>query len=331
MEKKMEKQMFMLIVIGVSISLCLILANYSHAEEYPIRPIELYSGYTPGSTYDITARLIAEIAPKYLGQPLVVVNKPGASGSLAASEVINSKPDGYKFIMLPSTFQSLSVKVQKLSFNPNHLIPIASLAEIRSGFFVKGDSPWKTFHDMTDYAEKNPGKFRWTHGGRGTILHITGMAMFKKLGLEAIEIPSKGSPEMTTAVIGGHIDGASGPYSAQKENVRAGKIKYLLFYTDHRYPDLANIPTIIEAGFPEMSKFASLGVLWIHKDTPEKIIRILFNALKKTYEDPGYKKGLENLGEWPRFETGEYINKYIKESEEVGVPLLKSIGLYVER
>jgi tripartite-type tricarboxylate transporter receptor subunit TctC len=325
----MDKKIFML--IGVTISLCLILTPYSHAQDYPTKPIELYSGYTPGSTYDITARLIAEITSKYVGQPIVVVNKPGAAGSVAASEIINSKPDGYKFIMLPSTFLALTVKTQKVSFDPNHLIPIASLAEIKSGFFVKGDSPWKTFADLISYAKKNPGKLSWTHAGRGTILHISTTAIFKKAGVEAIEIPSKGSPEMTAAILGGHIDAASGPYSAQKESVRAGKVKYLVFYSDHRYTDPPNVPCAVDVGFPEVGRFSSLGGLYIHKDTPEKIIRILFNALKKAYEDQGFKNGIANLGEEARFETAEFNKEYIKKAEEIGVPLLKSMGLYVER
>ena len=320
-----------LILIGATISLCLILSQHSYGQEYPTKPVELYSGYTPGSAYDIQARLIAEFTSRYLGQPVVVVNKPGAGGSVAAAEIISTKPDGYKFIMLPSTYLSMTVKTQKVSFDPNYLIPIASLTEVKSGFFVKGDSPWKTFGDLIDYAKKNPGKLRWGHAGRGTILHISTAAIFKKAGVEAIEIPYPGSPEMSAAILGGHLDAASGPYSPQKENVKAGKIKYLVFYSDRRYADPPNVPCAPEVGFPDVGRFSSLGGLYIHKDTPEKIIKILFDALKKAYEDKGFKDGIENLGEEGRFEGAEFNKEFIRKAAEIGVPVLKSLGLYVER
>lgn len=320
-----------LILVGVTISLCLILVRHSQGQEYPNKTVELYSGYTAGSAYDIQARLIAEVTSKYLTQPIVVVNKPGAGGSLAAAEVINAKPDGYKFIMLPSTFLAMTVKTQKVSFDPNTLVPIASLTEVKSGFFVKSDSPWKTFRDLIEYAKKNPGKLRWCHAGRGTILHISTTAIFKKAGVEAIEIPYPGSPEMSAAILGGHVDGASGPYSPQKENVKSGKIRYLVFYSDRRYADPPNVPCAPEVGFPEVGRFGSLGGLYIHKDTPERIIKILHDALRKAYEDKSFKDGIENLGEEARFEEAEFNKEYIRKAEEAGVPVLKSIGLYVGR
>jgi len=325
----MDRKAF--ILVGVMFSLCLIVAQHSYGQEYPTKPVELYSGYTPGSAYDIQARLIAEVTSKHLGQPVVVVNKPGAAGSVAAAEIVNTKPDGYKFIMLPSTYLALTVKTQKVSFNPNHLIPIASLTEVKSGFFVKGDSQLKTFGELIDHAKKNPGKLRWGHAGRGTILHISTTAIFKKASVEAIEIPYPGSPEMSAAILGGHLDAASGPYSAQKENVKTGKIKYLLFYSDRRFADPPNVPCAPEVGFPEVGRFSSLGGLYIHKDTPEKIVKILFDALKKAYEDKAFKYGIENLGEEARFEGAEFNKEYVRKAAEIGVPILKSLGLYVER
>ena len=110
-------------------------------ERVPPQPIEIYCPYLPGSSMDMTARLIGTIASKYLSQPMVVVNKAGASGSLCAAEVIRSKPDGYKLAILANLFFATTVKTQKITFDPNDLIPIANFMEYKLGIAVKGDSP----------------------------------------------------------------------------------------------------------------------------------------------------------------------------------------------
>ncbi len=308
-----------------------LLVQPAAGKEYPTKPIECYSAYTAGSSFDLMARLIADVASKYLGQPVLVINKPGAGGSVAAVDILNTAPDGYRFVMLSSNFFAMTVKTQKISFNPNLLIPVASLTEVKSGMFVRGDSPWKSLSDLLDYAKKNQGNLRWAHAGRGTILHFAPLLIFKKTGVESIEVPYKGSPEILSALLGGHVDAGSGPYGAQKDNVKSGKVRYLVFYSDRRYADPPNVPCAAELGFPEVGRFATLGGLYVHKDTPEKIIKILYDAFKKTSEDPDFKKGIENIGEEARFEGAEFNRETIKKAEEVGVPLLKSLGLYVER
>jgi len=319
-----------LILFLITLSLWVI-PGHSHGEEYPTKSIELYSAYTPGSSFDLTARVIAEIASKYLGQPVVVVNKIGAGGSIAAADIISSKPDGYKFMLISNNFFAITVKTQKISFDPNHLIPIGSLFVTKNALFVKGDSPWKTLNDLLDYAKKNQGKLRWAHAGRGTILHFAPLLILKKAGVEAIEVPYKGTPELVAAVLGGHIDAASGTYGALKDNVKAGKVRCLAFYSDRRYSDPSDVPCTTELGFPEVGRFTTFGGLYVHKDTPPKIVKTLSDALRKTYEDPSFKKGIENLGEEIRFEGPEFNKETIKKAEEIAVPLLKNLGIYVER
>jgi tripartite-type tricarboxylate transporter receptor subunit TctC len=266
-----------------------------------------------------------------LGQSVVVVNKPGAGGSIAAADLISSKPEGYKFMLISNNFFAITVKTQKISFDPNHLIPIASLFVTKNALFVKGDSPWKSLNDLLDYAKKNQGKLRWAHAGRGTILHFAPLLIFKQANVEAIEVPYKGTPEMVAAILGGHIDAASAPYGALKENAKAGKVKCLTFYSDRRYSDPSDVPSTSELGFSEVGRFTTFGGLYIHKDTPPKIVKILSDALRKTYEDPGFKKGIENLGEEIRFEGPEFNKETIKKAEEIAIPLLKKLGIYVDR
>ena len=160
-----------LILILVTVSVGSVFFQPALGRDFPTKPIELVCPYTPGSSMDIVSRIVADLAPKYIGQPIVVVNKPGAGGSIAAADVISSKPDGHKLVMLTNFFFATTVKTQKIPFDPNDLTPIVNLYEYKLGMIVKGDSPWKTLSDFLDYAKKNPGKIRCAHGGRGITLH----------------------------------------------------------------------------------------------------------------------------------------------------------------
>lgn len=299
------------------------------AAGFPTKPIEIVCPYTPGSSMDIMSRLIADIGPKYFKQPIVVVNKPGAAGSIAAADVIGTNPDGHKLVTLTNFFFATTVKTQKVPFDPNDLVPIANFMEYKLGMIVKGDSPWKTFNDLLDYARKNPGKLRWSHTGRGITLHMNGLIIFRKAGVDTVDVPYKGSPEKLAALLGGHVDASTMVYGAVREHVKAGKVRYLIFFSDRRYAEPSDVPSASELGFPEASKLVTFVGLYGHRNTPENVKKILIDTFRKIYDDVEFKKGIEKLGEEARFEGPEFIKESIKKGEEIGVPIIKELGLYV--
>jgi tripartite-type tricarboxylate transporter receptor subunit TctC len=298
-------------------------------KDYPAGPIEIVCPYTAGGPTDIIARLIGDTASKYLGQPVVVVNKPGAGGALAALDVIKSKPDGYKIANLTNMFFATTVKTQKIPFDPTYLVPIANFMEYRLGLIVRNEAPWTTLNDLLSYGKNNPGKLRWSHTGRGTIMHMQGLLVFRKAGIEAIDVPYPGNPESVIALLGGHVDATVMSYGTVQDQVKAGKIRYLTFFSTRRYSEQPNVPTSVELGFTEPAKLTAAVGLYVHKDTPEPIKKILIDAFKKTYENPEFRKGLANFGEEPRYGGPEFITDAIKKGEEVGVPIIKELGLYV--
>jgi tripartite-type tricarboxylate transporter receptor subunit TctC len=299
------------------------------ASGFPTRQIEIVCPYTPGSSMDIMSRLIADIGPKYFKQPIVVVNKPGAGGSIAAADVIASKPDGHKLVTLTNFFFATTIKTQKVPFEQDDLIPIANFMEYKLGLLVRGDSPWKTFNDLLDYARKNPGKLKWAHTGRGITLHMNGLLIFRKAGVDTIDVPYKGSPEKLAALLGGHVDATTMVYGAVKDHVRAGKVRYLMFFSDRRYSEPSDVPSATELGFPEAAKLITFVGLYGHKGIPEETKKILVDTFRKISEDPEFKKGIERIGDEPRFEGPEFLKGAIRRGEEVGVPIIKELGLYV--
>ena len=118
-------------------------------------------------------------------------------------------------------------------------------------------------------------------------------------------------------------------YGGAKDQVKSGQIRYLVFFSDRRYSDPANVPSGVEVGFPEVAKLTNFVGLYAHKDTPEEIKKTLIDAFRKTCEDPEFKKAIENFGEVPRFGGPEFMKEAIKRGEEVGIPLTKELGLYV--
>ena len=147
-----------------------------------------------------------------------------------------------------------------------------------------------------DYGRKNPGKLVWTHPGRGTSLFMYTLLIFRKAGIEAVDVPYPGSAEQTAALLGGHVDVSAAPYGAPKGGVKAGRLRFLVMFSDHRYSDPSDVPSASEAGFPEAATLPTVVGLYAHKDTPEEIKRTLFDAFKKTYDDSEFKIGLGKLG-----------------------------------
>ena len=297
---------------------------------YPRQPLEIISPYMPGASIDTLGRIVADIAPKYFGQPVVVVSKPGAAGSLAAADVIASKPDGYKLLVSAQVFFATTIRTQKIPFDANDLVPLANFMEMRLVLCVKADSPLKTFNDLLDYARKNPGQLRWSHAGRGITPHMSGMIIFKKAGVQTVDVPYKGGAEALAAILGGHVDVGSSVYGVVSDQVKAGKVRLLMFYTDKRYKDYPNVPTAAELGYPDAVLPTYVG-LYVHKNTPETIKKTLMDTCRKIYDDPKLKRGIEMIGEEPKWGGPDFIRESIKKQQEIGIPVLKEIGLYVEK
>lgn len=301
------------------------------AAGYPEKPIEIFTPYAAGSSMDIMARLIAEIAPTYVNQPFVVSPKPGAGGALAAAQVISGKPDGYSLVVQGQMFFATTTKTQKIPFNPADLVPLANFMAFRLAMMVRADSPWKSLNDLLEYARKNPGQLRWAHSGRGIPPHMIGLNIFKKAGVKTVDVPYKGANETLTALLGGHVDAISNPYGIAKDQIRAGKVRALAFYSDQRYADQPNVPSIAELGYKDEAKLMTFVGIYCHKNTPEPVKQYLIGVFKKIFDDPRFKKLPDIGGEDPRWGEPEFILQKIKDSEEIGVPILKELGLYITK
>jgi tripartite-type tricarboxylate transporter receptor subunit TctC len=297
---------------------------------YPSKPLEIIVPFSAGSDSDLSARVVADVGSKHFGQPMVVIDKPGGAGAIAVADVISSRPDGYKALWEAHAYFATTVKTQKVPFDVNDLVPIANFYEIKLGLAVRGDSPFKTFDDLRDYAKKHPGQLKWANSGRGTGLYLSALLLFRKAGLNIVDVPYKGSGETGIALLGGHADVASIAIGAIVDQVKAGKIRLLVLFSDKRYADHLNVPTAGDLGFPDAALPSYWGI-YVRKDVPEPIKKALTDVSRKIAEDPDFPKGIERVGGQPRYANPDFIRASTRKLEEIGVPILKELGLYVER
>ncbi len=270
---------------------------FAWASEYPSKPIELIVPVAAGGGTDIVGRAFAEVGKKYLPQqPMVVVNKPGASGAIGTAELINAKPDGYK----------IGIVICELTIIPNlgitkytaaDLRPIARLNADPSAITVRADAPWQTIEEFIADARKRKDPVSIANAGVGSIWHMAAAAFSEKLSLPVNHVPFLGAAPAAVALLGGHVDALAVSPGEVAPHVAAGKMRTLAVMADQRVGGLfEKVPTLKERGID-----LSIGVwrgLAVPKGTPPDIVATLGTVAAKTADDAAFREVLAkaNLG-----------------------------------
>jgi tripartite-type tricarboxylate transporter receptor subunit TctC len=255
------------------------------AQEYPVKPITLIVPWPAGGSSDISMRALAEVASKHLGQPIVVDNKPGASGTLGpATMAATGKPDGYTISQMPISVVRIPI-IQKATFDTmKDFSYIAQLTGYTFGVTTKADSQFKTWADVVKFAKENPGKVTYASPGTGTSLHIGVEQIAAKEGIKLTHVPFKGGAETNAAVLGGHTM-LQADSTSWKPLVDAGQLRLLNIWTEKRSKIWPDVPTLKELGYPFVfdSPFGIAGP----KGMDPAVVKKLHDAFKKALEDPG--------------------------------------------
>ena len=261
--------------------------SIASAEDFPSRPIKVIVGFSPGGTTDLIARAVAGVAPEFLGQALVVINKPGASGTIAAKEVANAKPDGYT-LMIAGGSETVSVgHFKKLPYHPiDSFSPIIRFVRARMLLNVNANAPWKTFQEFVADAKKNPGKYKYASSGHGGIYHAALMAMCDRAGIKMKHVPYKGGAPGLAALMGGHVDMAVASDAEAWPLVEGGKIRTLALTSNDRSPIMKDVPTLKELGYDVFLENQKGFVA--PANTPKERIQFLHEAFKKVYEHKAF-------------------------------------------
>ena len=281
------------------------------AQEFPTKPIEVVVGFAPGGGTDMVARAISDVAAKYLGQPLVVNNKPGATGIIGSQYVYNGKPDGYTLLVAGGS-ETVSVPHFKtLPFNPiTDFDPVIRLMVERVGFYVRTDSPWKTMKDFIADAKQNPEKYTYGTAGVGGIHHASMLVTEKRTGIRMINVPQKGGAENLTALAGGHVNVAMASPNEAYALVQGGRVRCLAITALERSPTEPNAPTMRELGY-DVYIDNQKGFV-VRKGVPAPIRQKLHDAVKKAWDDPQFKASADKLKLELSYLNGEDFRKALK-------------------
>jgi len=255
----------------------------SNSNNFPNHTIELLVPYQPGGGTDGLARAFSEASRKHTSQSIVIVNRPGAGGAIGWTEVINSRPDGYKLAVL--TVELLTLPHLGLAkFNYDDFQPIAQLNADPAAITVKADAPWNTIEEFLAAAKKSPESVRVGNSGNGSIWHLAAAALEDKTGTRFGHIPFQGAAPAVLALLGGHIEAVAVSPAEVTTHVQSGKLKVLMVMADKRVKGFDNVPTAKERGIDlSIGTWRGLGA---PKNTPPEVMAKLREITAKTAAEP---------------------------------------------
>ncbi|HMO46133.1 MAG TPA: tripartite tricarboxylate transporter substrate binding protein [Rubrivivax sp.] len=281
---------------------------------FPQRPIKLVLGFPPGGATDNSARLVAQKMAAVLGQPIVVENRPGASGNIAAEAVARSAPDGYTLFYTTSTIHGINPNVfAKLPYDPvADFEPVMYVSRTLLVLLVRPNLGVKSTRELIQRGRSKPGTLTYASAGLGSTQHLAGALFCSKAGIDAVHIPYKGSSPALTDLIGGQVDFMIDTLSASLPHVRSGKLRGLAVSGLERSPALQDLPTIAAEGVAGYN-VAAWGGFLVPKGTPAPIIQALNAAANEALRSPevvarAADSGSELKGGTPQ-EFGDFIRQ----------------------
>jgi tripartite-type tricarboxylate transporter receptor subunit TctC len=240
------------------------------------------------------SRAVADGAHKYVGQPLVVNNKPGASGIIGAQYVAAAKPDGYVLLVAGGSETVSTPHFKSIPFSPvDDFEPVIRFMVERINFYVKSDSPWRTMQEFVADARKNPDTFMYATSGVGGLHHATVMVTEKRAGIQLSHVPHKGGAETLAALAGGHVNVAMASPNEAYALVQAGRIRPLATASIERSPTEPSTPTLRELGYDVYIENQKGFVF--PKGTPKAVVHKLHDGLKNVLDDPQFKTNADKL------------------------------------
>jgi tripartite-type tricarboxylate transporter receptor subunit TctC len=303
------------------------LIGAAHGQAWPSRgPIRLIFPFPPGSAIDSVARPVFEVVSRRLGQSFVFESRPGAGGTIGMAAVAKAEPDGYTLLLNSSVHTVTPSTYAKLPFDTTRdfaaIIPIAQYPNV----LVAPPSRFKTVQELVAVAKAKPGSITYGSGGVGGATHLNAERFRLSAGFEAVHVPFKGAPEVLREIVGNRIDFYFSPLLSAIPLIESHDIRGLAVSSLQRSPSLPDIPTTVEAGYPN-----SEYVFWVGIFAPaavsHEIISRLYSEIGASLNDPGVKDTLKKLGADPMEMTSAQFDAYVRNEIGVNAELVKAAGI----
>ena len=299
-------------------------SGFVHAQQWPNRPITLIVSYPPGGTADLMARTIAPPLGKILGTSVVVENKAGASGQIAAAFVAKANADGYTIMLDASSYSVNPSLYPKLSYDPNkEFKTLAVLALYPNVLLVNPSFSAKSVKDLIAMAKAKPNSIAFASSGNGSAQHLAGALFEVQAGVEMQHIPYKGGGPALNDVIGGQVPVFFGSVASTKQHVDSGKLNALAVTGKKRASSMPNVPTMAEAGVPSYEVY-EWNAIFAPAATPALIVQRLSDAITKVMQSSEVKEKVTGLGGEIFQGNSEAADKFVKAQMTEWAKLVKS-------
>jgi len=313
-------------LIFVLMVLCAPGASAKDANTYPTRSVKIVLPFSAGSVTDLITRVVAERLSHRLGQPFIVENKAGGSGSIGAGLVARSTADGYTLLFTTNTTHSIIGSLLKqVPYDPQRdFTPVAKLAGIASMVVVNPAVPVKTIEQFVAYAKANPGKIRYGYGNSSG--QIGGETLQRDLGIQLIAVPYKGSPLAAQDVMGGHIEAMVVDVTTAQPFLKTGRLRALAMLTPKRMSLLPDVPTLNETVAPGFDVMAWFGVFG-PAGMPPEIVELLASEMNLALQDPTIDAYLRANGVAPSFAGPAAFAPFLQREQIRWTSLAKHAGI----
>ena len=302
------------------------LSRIAWAQAYPTRPVRIVVGFPPGTSSDITARLIAEWLSQRLGQQVLVENRTGAGTNIAAETVVQASPDGYSLLWVTQTNAINATLYESLNFNfIRDIAPVAGVIRVPTVMMINPSVPAKTVPEFIAYAKANPDKINMSSPGIGSANHVLGELFQMMTGVKLVHIPYKGSqfPDL----LSGQVQITFNPLPSSLNFINTGKLRALAVTSATRQAVLPDVPTVGEF-VPGYEGNAWFGI-GAPKNTPKEIVDKLNSEINAGLADPKLSARLIDLGGVPLSVTPAEFGKFIADETEKWGKVVKFAGLKV--
>ena len=285
----------------------------AQAAPFPGHTITLVVPTAPGGTTDISARMLADPLGKALGQSVIVDNKGGGNGAIAALAVKRAAPDGYTLLMQYSGYHVITphVSKQKPQWAAEDFRAVANVLSAPQVIVVRDGVPVKTMAELIAYARANPGKLTYASSGNGSLQHVTGAMLEQQIGIQLTHVPYKGTGPALQDLLGGQVDMTFGTPPPFMQHIQAGKLRALAVTGKTRLPSLPNVPTAAEAGMPKLDASSWFAVFAPAK-TPQDVVDRLSSEIAKITASPAFQQKAAEQGAAADFMDPKKLGDYSK-------------------
>ena len=299
-------------LIRTAVVLAALVAGAAHAQHYPSKPIRLVVGFTPGGGVDINARLLAPKLTEFLGQNVIVENRPGAGTNIANELVAHAPPDGYTLLVNTAAVVINLSLYKKVNFELKDFAPISVFSESPNILTVHPSLPVKNVKDLIALAKAKPGSMNYSSAGAGTTQHLTGELFKLRTGTNIVHIPYKGSAPSLTALLGGEVEMTFANIPAISAHVKAKRLRALANAGVKRSPQMPDVPTLRESGVNGVEVVVWYGV-FAPAGTPRDIVTTLANATVKAARSADTRQRLVEQGAEPVGNSPDEFAKLLKQ------------------